>query len=91
MNIVIREDLRELASHWAHVLAEDLRLSGEGMDRVLACVREETEALIARRLPEHGHGPIRPRGRPRKRQPDTTIEAAERFLDGFGARVVSDE
>ena len=83
MNVLIREDLRELASHWAYVLVEDRRLAADGIDRVIAALREESESLIARTLPEHGHGPIRPRGRPRKRQPDTTVEAAERFLGRF--------
>ena len=57
MNVLIREDLRELAIQWAHVLVDDRRLGVEGMDRMLACVREESEALIARGEPEHGHGP----------------------------------
>ena len=65
MNVQIREDLRELAIHWAHVLVEDRRLAADGIDRMIAALREESEALIARTLPEHGHGPIRPRGRPR--------------------------
>ena len=66
MNVLIREDLRELAIQWAHVLVDDRRLGVEGMDRMLACVREESEALILRaaaseKLPgrprrEVGHG-----------------------------------
>lgn len=63
MNVLIREDLRELAIHWAIVLADERRLTTDGVDRVLACVREEFEILSARRGPgpELGHGPVRPR------------------------------
>ena len=73
MTILIREDLRELASHWAYVLVEDWRLNAEGIERVIVALRKESEVFMARNSPEHGHGPIRQR----KRQPDTTVEADE--------------
>ena len=89
MNVLLREDLRELASHWAHVLVEDRRLAADGIERFHAALREECDARMMLTLSEPARG--WPTGRPRKRQPDTTVEAAEQFLDCFGVRVVSDE
>ena len=61
MNVLLREDLRELAIQWAHVLVEDRRLAPDGIDRLIHAMRAEADALHARYEPEHGHGPIRPR------------------------------
>ena len=64
MNVMIREDLRELAAHWAYVLIEDRRLSANGIDRVIAALREECEVMLARNSPELGDGPVSPRPEP---------------------------
>ena len=47
MNPVMREELRELASHWAHVLVDDRHLSADAIDRLILALRAECEVRLA--------------------------------------------